>query len=346
MGWNQRRTRGTAAREAAAIVESAAASPSSLNELASTSVAVSRLSLSAQPVLVPDPVAAADADSGTDSDAEPSPPPRPKRKRKKVGKYHPLTEAQRMEILHLHINEGKTATTIARLFKDRGITVPLGTMATLFRKQAHGEYIGHRVKRTRGDIYTAEDRRVVQQAQDDHNDWGYDQLRRAWQEANPTSTRRPSNYTVHKWLVAADFTDKVLIPVPESRNTPFHIEARKTYCIKASGWDRDTLVFIDETSFDRNLHCSRGRSKKGTVATYTRLNSPGPGLKVCAAVSPALGLVMYEPQMTAWNGEDFSRFMTRLCALPEMQHRSMRFVVDNVSLHHVVSAAPASAHML
>jgi hypothetical protein len=205
---------------------------------------------------------------------------------------------------------------------------------TLFRKQARNEPIGHRTKRTRSATYTEADKELVCKAQDDHNDWHYDQLQLAWKEANPDSTRCPCNHTIHKWLKEAGFTDKLLIPVPQARNAPFNIDARKEYCTRASALDRDTLVFIDETSFDRNLHSSRGRSRKGTVATYQALNSPGPGMKVCAALSPALGLVMYAPQLTPWNGDDFARFMTRLCALPEMQQQSMRFVVDNVRLHH------------
>ena len=329
MGWNQRVTR---SRAAAAAPEPRAPASSTLSDLASNAVALSALSLS---VPQPDsPAAAAPAADSTDSDSERVPAPRPKRKRKKVGKYHPLSEQHRLEILRLHIDEGKTATTIARLFQDRGITVPLGTMYTLFRKQARNEPIGHRTKRTRSATYTEADKELVCKAQDDHNDWHYDQLQLAWKEANPDSTRCPCNHTIHKWLKEAGFTDKLLIPVPQARNAPFNIEARKEYCTRASAWDRDTLVFIDETSFDRNLHSSRGRSRKGTVATYQALNSPGPGIKVCAAVSPVLGLVMYEPQLTPWNGDDFARFMTRLCALPQMQHQSMRFVVDNVRLHH------------
>jgi hypothetical protein len=100
------------------------------------------------------------------------------------------------------------------------------------------------------------------------------------------------------------------------------------------GWDRDTLVFIDEVGFSKGLRQTRGRSKRGTVATVTVRNSPGPGVKVCAAVSPLFGLVQWEPQLTAWNGDDFARFMTRLCRQDVMQHQSMRFVMDNVRVHH------------
>ena len=355
MGWNVRLTRGTAAREAAAIAESASASTVSLNDLAATSVAIGSLSLSYRPSVEPEsePNSPAGAATSSDSEAD-SPPagaPRPKRKRKKVGKYHPLTDQHRADILDLHINQGKTASTIAKLYKDRGINVPLGTMATLFRKQARGEPIGRGHKRVRGTIYRPEDARVVCQAQLANNDASYAQLKQAYKQANPGTTRTPSNDTIHKWLVEGNFTGKRLIPIPQARNTPANIADRKAYSTRAAGWDRDTLVFIDEVSFDRNVHRTRGRSLKGTVATYTRLNSPGPGIKVCAAVSPAYGLVMYEPQLTAFNSEDFARFMTALCALPQMQHQSMRFVVDNVALHHTevvrdVLAAQAIQHHL
>ena len=312
--------------------------PDSLSVLASTSSVLPALSLSSpQPFVEPasDSPAAAGTDTDSDSAADPQPAQRPKRKRKKSGKYHPLTDQQRLDILGLHIDQGKTAASIQRLYKDRGIHVPLGTLDTLFRKQARGENFLHTAKRRpRGTTYTDEDKRLVCQAQTEHNDWNYEQLKKAWKEARPDSTRCPSNYTIHKWLQEADFTDKLLIPVPQARNAPYNIEARKEYSARAAGWDRDTLVFIDETSFDRNLHRSRGRSKRGTVATYQALNSPGPGLKVCAAVSPSLGLVMYEPQLTAWNGDDFARFMTKLCAHPGMQQQSMKFVMDNVRLHH------------
>ena len=333
MGWNQRTTRSRAAALAAAP-SSSAAPVSTSSDVASGAVALSALSLSAPPPIPESPAATSPTSSDSEPDSPPDPAPRPKRKRKKVGKYHPLSDAHRLEILRLHIDEGKCASTIAKLFKDRGTIVPIGTIYTLFRKQAHNLPIGHGSKRVRGSTYTEADKELVCRTQDEHNDWHYDQLQLAWKQANPDSTRCPCNWTIHQWLKEAGFTDKLLIPVPQARNEPHNIIARREYSERASQWDRDSLVFIDETSFDRNLHSSRGRSRKGTVATYTALNSPGPGIKVCAAVSPELGLVMYEPQLTPWNGDDFARFMTKLCALPQMQQRSMKFVVDNVRLHH------------
>jgi len=43
---------------------------------------------------------------------------------------------------------------------------------------------------------------------------------------------------------------------------------------------------------------------------------------------------MYEPQLQAFNGDDFVRFITRLCQQPTMQHQSKKFVTYNVRVHH------------
>ena len=46
-----------------------------------------------------------------------------------------------------------------------------------------------------------------------------------------------------------------------------------------------------------------------------------------------IGLVYYDTQLTAWTGEDFARFMQRLCDTDFCKDRSMIFVMDNVALH-------------
>ena len=48
------------------------------------------------------------------------------------------------------------------------------------------------------------------------------------------------------------------MPVPVSRNTDAQIRARKEYSLKAMGWARESLVFIDETTFSKGLHSTRG----------------------------------------------------------------------------------------
>ena len=168
--------------------EAAAPFASPLNQLAAATAAVSVLSLSsadesksAEPAAVSVPVS--DDNPDTDSDAQPRP-----RKRKKTGKYHtPLTDQQRIDIVRLHIDEGKTATTIVRLYHDRGIDVPLGTVYTLIRKQAHNLPLGRQRKRNRPAKYSEEDQQLVVQAQLDDNRLRYDQLKNVWKDAHPSS---------------------------------------------------------------------------------------------------------------------------------------------------------------
>ena len=175
---------------------------------------------------------------------------------------------------------------------------------------------------------------MIRYTQDEHNDWHYDDLRRHWREANPDRAGAPSNDTLHKWLKSEDFTSKLLVPIPKARNQPSQIQARHEYSLKAMTWERARLIFIDETSFSRGLHSTRGRSRRGQLATYTALNSAGPSMKVCAAVSPSLGLVMFETQLTAYDGPAFAGFISRMCRLEAVKRRSMIFVLDNVRVHH------------
>ena len=346
MARKKRTTRKAEAR--AAAVPAADVAPPSTDPMrtliAATSqrVCVSLSSTTASSSAQPDPEPASPAhDDNTDSDA-----PQQRRKRTKVGHYNPrLTEEQRLDILRLHISEGKTARAIHKLYEARGHIVPEGTIYTLFRKQAHNRPLVPQKKRTAHKRYTEEDRRVVVQAQTDHNDWTYDQLRSAWAAANPESRYRPSNDTIHGWLKDADFTSKRLVPVPKARNEPANIADRHRYSLEAMTWDRDTLIFIDETTFSRGLHSSRGRSPKGKLAVYTSLNSPGPGVKVCAAVSQTQGLVMWDTQLQAYDGPAFALFITRLCAQPALLNKSCILVLDNVRVHHtqVVKDALAGA---
>ena len=192
MARKKRTTRKAVAR--AAAVPAADVAPPSTDPMrtliAATSqrVCVSLSSTTASSSAQPDPEPASPAhDDNTDSDA-----PQQRRKRTKVGHYNPrLTEEQRLDILRLHISEGKTARAIHKLYEARGHIVPEGTIYTLFRKQAHNRPLVPQKKRTAHKRYTEEDRRVVVQAQTDHNDWTYDQLRSAWAAANPESRYRP-----------------------------------------------------------------------------------------------------------------------------------------------------------
>ena len=173
------------------------------------------------------------------------------------------------------------------MFKDRGLIVPVSTIYTLFRKQSKGISLTPQ-PRHRRQKYTDEDARIVVEAQKANNHYRYEE-RNVWRAQRPDRTDSPSNYVIHNMLTQANITTKNIVPVPVARNEPHNITDRHNYSKKAIGWDRSRLVFIDETTFSKGLHQTRGRSERGTVATMPVLNSSGVGMKVCAAVSPSLG---------------------------------------------------------
>ena len=136
----------------------------------------------------PEPVSDSGGEGGTDSDA---PPQRERKQRKKVGHYNKsLSEVDRLEALRLHISESKTAAEIVASFAARGIPVAVNTLYTLFSKQAKGLPITPKA-RTRRTKYTDADKQLVVQAQAEHNGWTYDQLKEAWQQANPDKRGGP-----------------------------------------------------------------------------------------------------------------------------------------------------------
>ena len=318
----QRKLKGR--RRAAPAAQQAAPPPS---EPLHALLSAANLSPSAAEAEQPEPVSAPSSDS--DAAAQ----PRPRKQRKKVGRYNtPLTEQQRLDILRMHIVDGMSAPAIATLLLGKGTVVPEGTIYTLISKQAHGKPIMPQ-PRHRSTKYGDEDKQVIVEAQLADNDARYEDLRAAWRTAFPDKVGAPSNDSIHKWLVEADITTKQLYKVPVTRNKPENILARKEYSLRAMTWSRDRLIFIDETTFSKGGHRKRGRSKKGTMATYTSLNSGGKGLKVCAAVSPIYGLLQYELQLQAYSGQSFAVFMQKLCANPAVRQQSMIMVMDNVYLH-------------
>ena len=101
--------------------------------------------------------------------------------------------------------------------------------------------------------------------------------------------------------------------------------------MEAMQWSRDEVIFIDETGFDKHIHRRRGRSKRGTLATYTQPNSAGTRVNVCAAVKPAVGLLSYRLLLTTWNQKEFAAFINQLLGL---LHTTHYIVVDGVKWHY------------
>jgi hypothetical protein len=117
------------------------------------------------------------------------------------------------------------------------------------------------------------------------------------------------------------------------RNSPENIEKRKQYSLRAITWDKEKLIFIDESGFTKHIVRKRGRSRKSKIAVQIQKTAAGTRLNVCAAVSPVFGLVYHEVITSTWNQVQFSGFLTRLMARPLMQSRSFILIMDGVTFH-------------
>lgn len=254
--------------------------------------------------------------------------------RKKRAKYHHrLTDNNRMEIARLHIVDGKTASEIVNILNTDGITTSKKTVESVLRVQRREGRVQSKHSAHHQSKYTATDERTLIQLQQQHNDWTYSQLRSEWQRMT-NSSKHLSNGTIKAMLDRNHITSKNLIPIPVARNTQAAIDERKGYCEQAITWDRDMLIFIDETGFDKHLYRKRGRNTRGRIATYSQVTSAGNRLNVCAAVSPVYGIIMYRVLLSSWNQEEFSHFINDLLKHPLVNHSSHYLVMDRVKWHH------------
>jgi transposase len=271
---------------------------------------------------------------------QPSSPPSPPRPRKKRGKYRPrLTTEQRLEILRMWISEGQDAPHIIAHFARQGVQIPKSTLDNIIRNQRKEGRVALKNKQHRRPKYSTEEREALAKIQKDHNNWSYDQVRAEWRlwwsrkhhgEDAPT----PSNYILNSAFIEFGVTTKNLEYVPVARNEERLIIWRKEYSEEAIAFDRERLIFVDETGFDKHVHRRRGRSERGMPAHASETNNQGNRINMCAAVSPVLGLVMYRCILTSYNTEEFAAFMQDLLDQPLLQNRSCIICMDNVNWHH------------
>jgi len=174
--------------------------------------------------------------------------------------YQPrLSDEQREEIALMFVDQGMKAREIIEVFKRRGIRVPKSTLYDIRYKLRYTGSFKLNKERHRPAQYTPEQLKYVADLQNEHNEWTYQQIRRAWQEHFQIS-KKLSDWTIHRALNLHGFTSKNLTLIPESRDDPATIEERRKYCLKAAHWPRDAVIFIDEVGFTRNQKRTRGIS--------------------------------------------------------------------------------------
>ena len=260
--------------------------------------------------------------------------------RKKRGKYKPrLDKEKRIKLITNWLNGSNTPQIIAQMNREDGIDVNPKTLASIMKRQREGR-VDLKPHHARAPKYDLDDRKQMAIINNDTTQFTYDQVRAAWMEwwssqhGNLTAPK-PSDFTLNKAFKEFDLTTKNLEWVPETRNDAEHIRWRKDYSQEAITWNREDLIFIDETGFNMHIHRKRGRSIRGTRAHATEKNTPGNRINMCAAVSPSLGLVKYKCILSSWNKEEFSVFLQELLDTPLLQSHSCIICMDNVSWHHV-----------
>ncbi|MGH7239586.1 MAG: IS630 family transposase [Candidatus Saccharimonadales bacterium] len=254
------------------------------------------------------------------------------RKRKARGKYHPrLPDNIRTLICELSALQGKNPTQIVDILKTQhGVITCEKTVLSVLRTWRTENRIEHKLVEHRRHKYTEAEEKALVEIQNRHNDATYAQLRGMWKQQTG-SNKKLSDAKIYTILQQHNFSTKNLVPVPVARNTPEAIHKRYEYCVEAITWPREQIVFIDETGFDKHMHRRRGRSKKGTLATYSEPTNAGGRVNVCAAVKHGVGLLAYTIILTSWNQKEFAAFMTKVLSLLPTTHW---IVVDGVKWHH------------
>ena len=249
--------------------------------------------------------------------------------RAKYGKH--IDNDTRIHIISLHTEKELSPLAIQTNIREKtGQLINIKTIRRIIHQQVTGkDYLlqEHRRKRK---SFTEEQEKAVEKMQDDHNEWRYKDIR---QEFKRLFNKDISDWKISSILNAGNFTEKNLQQVMAQRNSPENIEKRKQYSLRAITWDKEKLIFIDESGFTKHIVRKRGRSRKSKIAVQIQKTAAGTRLNVCAAVSPVFGLVYHEVITSTWNQVQFSGFLTRLMARPLMQSRSFILIMDGVTFH-------------
>lgn len=161
-----------------------------------------------------------------------------------------------------------------------------------------------------------------------------------------------SEKTVSLALTKSGFTMKLLRIIPESRNTPETICARREYALRfmnEAPMDRRHIIWIDETGFNLHLRRKYGRALAGLRANVVVANSRGHNISICAAMSEE-GMLSHMVHRGAYTALLFCTFLERLFAhLLALNRPNCWLILDNVRFHHceiVAECAARNGHQL
>jgi transposase len=142
---------------------------------------------------------------------------------------------------------------------------------------------------------------------------------------------RLSSSTQSQWNKELLITRKRLTHEPVQRNDPMQIAARQLYAHKALTWVDDSVIYIDEAGFDRDLNVSYGYSMVGEPAVGSVVEG-GLRLNVISAIS-TYGLVHFHCSVQSTTAESYAHFI-------EDMIRQNREMFSNQHFHLVHDGVP------
>ena len=154
-------------------------------------------------------------------------------------------------------------------------------------------------------------------------------------EISQVSGKLVSDSTVCRLLARYGFTRKKIRTVAKQRS----IDLRAEFMAWMSSYDRDLLVWVDETGSDHRDHARRyGYAISGQTPVYHRFLERGPRVSAIAAMNTE-GVIAAECHLGSVNGDIFLDFL-RGSLIPNMQQydgiaRRSIVILDNCSIHHV-----------
>lgn len=161
-----------------------------------------------------------------------------------------------------------------------------------------------------------------------------------------------SKKTVAMILNKAGFTFKLSRAIPESRNCPASIEARRVYAQTfhcEAPLDNRRIIWVDETGFNLHLRRRHGRALSGLRANLTVPTNRGRNISICGAMS-AEGFIAHQVRFGSYNALAFCDFLQLLFRkIQELGHIGCRIIVDNARFHHsanVLECARQAGHFI
>ena len=143
-----------------------------------------------------------------------------------------------------------------------------------------------------------------------------------------------SRWTIGRTIRGFNYSLKRTSLIPERKNTPSTVLARKTYSEEFLSFDISKKYFLDEAGFQYSMRRSYGRSAVGTKAAKVVPAIRCKNISLCACISNS-SVFFFEIMDRAYNAKHFSEFIDIL--LNHFESLDITYcvlVMDNVRFHH------------